>query len=110
MAEIDNAARGKTLAVGGGGKYSRGMTPILRRLASALLALAAAGGAPWAHALTQARAAGHPRWWRQLQAGVDAFGGLIGVALIVAVAVVLLLVADRWIGDRSPPDDEQTRR
>jgi len=61
-------------------------------------------------ALTQARAPAHRPWWRQLQAGVHAFGGLIGVALIVAAAVVLLLLADRWLVDRPPHDDEQTRR
>jgi hypothetical protein len=78
------------------------------------LALAAAGGlaavAPLVHAVTQAKAAAHPPWWRQLRAGVEAFGPFIGVALIIAVAVGLLLVADRWMGDRPAPEDDQKPR
>jgi hypothetical protein len=83
------------------------MRSSLRRLAFAVTCLMATAAAPIVEAATQAKAAGRPSWWRQLQAGVEAFGGLIGVALIVLAAVVLLLAADRWVFDRAQRDEEQ---
>ena len=82
------------------------MRRTLRSIAFAATALLATVTTLVAGAATEARVAAHPPWWRKLQAGVEAFGGLIGVALIVLVAVVLLLAADRWMFDRAQRDDK----
>jgi hypothetical protein len=47
--------------------------------------------------------------WPQLHAGIEAFGGLIGVALIGIVAVCVLLLADSWMSNREGKDRDAKR-
>jgi len=75
-------------------------------LALALVALAAlllAVAAGWNAARS------HPAVWKQLRIGVEAFAGLVGVALIGLCAVVVLLVADAWMSRREKTGRDEGR-
>lgn len=47
----------------------------------------------------------HPAEWKQLKIGVEAFAGLVGITFIGLCAVIVLLVADAWMGRRKDRDD-----
>jgi hypothetical protein len=48
----------------------------------------------------------HGRWWRTVSAFVEAFGGLLGIALIGVCVLAFLLVADALL----PKDEAESDR
>lgn len=47
--------------------------------------------------------------WTQVSAGIEAFGGLIGVALIGIAAFAVLFIVDSWMARRDERKEHDSR-